>query len=270
MNENMNIIGKESTEKIKPGHIITIVLLLGFLIYYSIMSVMGPSKKLKEIRETYRLPDDSENKIDERYYSDSTYLELLKQKSFLQSRIAMAQTDSIYITFNLSDSTTNLEISGVTVHTSKMLQVKTSRILRTGNGYEVFAMLAAPMTIKRDFATIRKEPLMIKMAPKDTSEFKPDVIPDTTDFEPVNYILEMDNGIRIYVYQNTDTITRDKRKLFFFDMKDRLRNVWSALKSVAVFKVPEYHPYIRIRLPKADAKIYYRAVPKHGQISVYI
>ena len=57
-------------------------------------------------------------------------------------------------------------------------------------------LLSSPMNIVSDLATIRKEPLMIKMAPKDTSEFKPDIIPDTSDYEPVNYILEMDNGIQ--------------------------------------------------------------------------
>jgi hypothetical protein len=39
---------------------------------------------------------------------------------------------------------------------------------------------------------------------------------------------------------------------------------------VAVFKVPEYHPFIKIRLPQADAKIIYRAIPRNGQISVFI
>jgi hypothetical protein len=265
----MNNTEKESSEKIKPGFIFSAIMLLVFLLYYIIMSALGPSKKLNEIKDSFRVSDDSESKIDERYYADSAYLSLLKEKSFLQSRIAMAQTDSIYIAFNLADSTANLEISGVTVHTAKMSQVKTSRILGDGNGYEIYAMLAAPMTINRDFSTILKEPLMIKMAPKDTSEFKPDIIPDTTDFEPVNYILEMDNGVRIYVYQETDTIRSDKRRLFFFDLADRMRNVWSSLKSIALLRIPEYHPFIKVRLPKADAKIIYRAVPRNGQVAVY-
>ena len=110
---------------------------------------------------------------------------------------------------------------------------------------------------------------MIKMAPKDTSEFKPDVIPDTSDYEPVNYIMEMDNGIRIYVYQATDTVTSDKNHLLFFDLNDRLKNTWGSLKSIVRFRVPEYHPFIKIRLPKADAKILYRAVPRRGQIAVF-
>jgi hypothetical protein len=196
-------------------------------------------------------------------------LKLLKEKAFLQARISMAETDSVYMTLNLADSTANLEISGVAVHSAKIREIKTSRILRSGNEYAISTMLSSPMNVISDFATIKKEPLMIKMAPKDTSEFKPDIIPDTSDYEPVNYILEMDNGVRIFVYQDTDTITSDKNNLFIFDLSDRLRNTWSSLKSLARFRVPEYHPFIRIRLPKADAKIFYRATPRHGQIAVY-
>jgi hypothetical protein len=79
----------------------------------------------------------------------------------------------------------------------------------------------------------------------------------------------MDNGVRIYIYQDTDTISRDKRGLFFFDLAGRMRNVWDSLKSITLFRIPEYHPFIKLRLPKADAKIIYRAVPRNGQVAVY-
>jgi hypothetical protein len=212
----------------------------------------------------------SGNTLDERLYTDSAYIGMLKEKAFLQARISMAETDSIYMTLNFADSTANLEISGVEVHSAKISDVKMSRILRSGNGYAILAMFSSPMNIVSDFASIKKEPLMIKMAPKDTSEFKPDIIPDTSDYEPVNYILEMDNGIRIFVYQEIDTIASDRNQLFFFDLNDRLKNAWSSLKSCASLKVPEYHPFIKMRLRKADAKILYRATPKHGQIAVYM
>jgi len=244
-------------------------LILLFLVYFSIMSILAPAKKLDEIRAKYGLQQDSENKADERFYTDSAYMGMLKEKSFLQARISMAETDSVYMTINLADSTANLEISGVAVHSAKISGIKISGILSSENEYAISSMLASPMNIVNDFATIQKEPLMIKMAPKDTSEFKPDVIPDTSDYEPVNYILEMDNGIRIYVYQATDTITSDKNNLLLFDLGDRLKTTWSSLKSAARLRVPEYHPFIRLRLPKADAKILYRAVPRRGQIAVY-
>ena len=123
----------------------------------------------------------------------------------------MAQTDSIYLTINLADSSMNLEISGVVVHSAKMRSFKASRYSHNGNENIVYSMLSTPLTIASDLATIRKEPVMIKMAPKDTSEYKPDIMPDTSITEPVNYILEMTNGTRIYVYQeeNEKSVRQD-------------------------------------------------------------
>jgi hypothetical protein len=181
----------------------------------------------------------------------------------------MSESDSIYLTLNLADSTANIEICGVVVHKSKMKSFKISKILSSGNGNAILSMLATPFTISNALATIKKEPVMIKMAPKDTSEYKPDIMPDTSITEPVDYILEMKDGIRIYVYQEENVKFNDRMSLFTFDIKDRLRDTWSALKSVAVFKVPEYHPFIKIRLPRTDAKIIYRAIPKNGQIAVF-
>ena len=110
---------------------------------------------------------------------------------------------------------------------------------------------------------------MIKMAPKDTSEYKPDIVPDTSITEPVNYKLIMTDGTRIYIYQEENEKSVDRMNLFRFNLMDRLRESWTSLKSVAVFKIPEYHLFIKIRIPRADAKIIYRALPKNGQIGVF-
>jgi hypothetical protein len=130
-------------------------------------------------------------------------------------------------------------------------------------------MLSTPFTVSNSLSTIKKEPVMIKMAPKDTSEFKPDVMPDTSLIEPVYYILEMTNGTRIFVYQEENTASKDRRAALIFDLKYRLRDVWMSLKDAVRFKVPEYHPYIKMKVPRSDAKIIYRAIPKYGQIGVY-
>ena len=166
------------------------------------------------------------------------------------------------------DSTANLEISGVVVHKAKMSKMEISKIL-SGNENAVFSMLSTPFTISSALSTIKKEPVLIKYAPKDTSEYKPDVMPDTSIAEPVCYILEMKGGIRIYVYQDDAVKTKDKISLLRFDLTDRIKDTWIALKRVAVAKLPEYHPFIKIRLPRTDAKIIYRALPKNGQIAVF-
>ena len=262
----------EKSNKKRSGKVTFLVLtgiLSVFIIYYSIMSMISPVRKMEEIKKEFGVKTTDKNGVDQRIIKDSSYLMLLKEKALLQSRIVMAESDSIYVTLNLADSTANLEISGVVVHKTKMKEVRTSKILLKGNENAILSMLATPFSISHAIATIKKEPVMIKMAPKDTSEYKPDIMPDTSITEPVNYILEMNDGIRIYVYQDENVKLNDRISHFTFDIKDRLRDTWSAIKSVAVFKVPEYHPFIKIRLPRTDAKIIYRAIPKNGQIAVF-
>ena len=82
-------------------------------------------------------------------------------------------------------------------------------------------------------------------------------------------MFETDNGIRIYIYQADEENEKGGFKPFLFDLNDRFRNIRDNLKSIVSFKVPEYHPSIRLRMKKADAKIIYRALPKHGQIAIY-
>jgi hypothetical protein len=259
---------KHSVRKISL--LILLILFALSLVYYTVMSSLAPSRALAEIKKEYNPEKSEKKKDDNRIFTDSAYLNMLKDRAFLQSRIIMAESDSIYLTINLADSSMNLEISGVVVHRAKMSRFKASRILTNGNENIIYAMLSTPLTIASSFATIKKEPVMIKMAPKDTSEYKPDIMPDTSITEPVNYILEMTNGTRIFVRQEEEDKRDERIALFKFDLNERLHQTWQALRRVAVFKVPEYHPYIKIELPRSDAKIIYRAIPKNGQISVFL
>lgn len=259
---------KSSVRKIT--FLIFVIICISLLAYYSVMSMLAPHRKLVEMEKQFMPEKQEKKKDDDRIFTDSAYLSLFRERAFLQSRIIMAETDSIYLTINLADSSMNLEISGVVVHKAKMTSYKASRILTNGNENIVLSMLSTPLTIASDLATIRKEPVMMKMAPKDTSEYKPDIMPDTSITEPVNYILEMTNGTRIFVYQDENEKRIDRMTLLKFDLNDRLHKTWVAMKRVAVFKVPEYHPYLKIKLPRSDAKIIYRAIPKYGQISVFL
>ena len=250
--------------------IVWITLVLVFLIYYSIMALVAPGKKMEALRSEYGFKQDENNPVDERIFTDSTYLTLLKDKSFLQSRVAIAETDSIYMTINLPDITVNLEISGVVVHKADIKKMNISKILKGGNDYVILSMLSNPLTINKNFASIEKEPLMIRMAPKDTSEYVPDIIPDTADYEPVNFIMEMDNGMRFYILQESKLRLGDGMHLLVFDLRYRLRNTVNTFLRILTFRVPDYQPFIKLRIPRAEAKIIYRALPEHGQIAVCI
>ncbi len=252
----------------KKNFLILICIFAAFIIYYSIMSMLGPGRKLSQLK-TELATEQTNNITDLRIFSDSAYLKLLKEKSYLQSRVTMAGTDSIYLTLNLSDSIINIEISGVVVHEARLSRKKVSKMLTKGNENLILSMLATPFIIKNEYSTIKKEPVMIKMAPKDTSEYKPDIMPDTSLTVPVNFIMEMSNGTKIYVYQEEKEKFFSGLKLSLFGLKEKFRVAWSSLKSVVLFKVPEYHPFIKIWVPRSDAKVIYRAIPNNGQVGIY-
>jgi hypothetical protein len=262
-------IEKKSTIRKTVFYILN-CLLLTFMIYYAVMSSLSPARKIAAINSefNYKLPEDS--KTDIRIFSDSAFISTNRVKAFYQARVLMAETDSICLALNLSDSTAILEINGVMVHSAKLSRIAVSKVFRKSDEYSVSSMLAIPLTVENDYATIKKEPVMIKMAPKDTSEYKPDILPDTTNSEAVNYLFEMENGTRLYIYQNIGENNGGGLSLFFFDLNDRLRNIRDNLTCILALKVPEYHPSIRIRMSKDDAKIIYRALPKHGQVAVFM
>ena len=261
------------TGKKLSGRMIALISVVAFvaavLIYYSIMMMLSPGKKYSEIRHEFGIDSTEKSREGNKIFSDSTYLKLLKEKAFLQSKMIMAETDSIYLTLNLSDSTANLEICGVTVHSARFTGMEASKIFKKGDENLILSLMSTPFLIARDWATIKKEPVMIKMAPKDTSEYKPDIMPDTSITEPVNYILEMTDGTRIYVCQQELENRADRKSRFRFDMQYRLRDALSCMKSIFKLKIPDYHLYIKIYLPRADAKIIYRAIPKYGQVGLY-
>lgn len=250
--------------------LLLIIVFSAFIVYYSIMSIISPARKLVALKTELISKTVANTVIDERKFADSAFLSLLKMKAILQSGIALAETDSIYLILNLADSTANIAISGVTVHKAKIGRIYLSKILKEGDESIISEILSKPLTILNDISTIRKEPVMIKMAPKDTSEYEPDILPDTSLTEPVSYILELNHGIRVYVSQKEIEKSEARMDLLLFDMKDRYSNIKCSIKKVLSFKVPEYHPYIKITLPRSDAKIIYRAVPKNGQVGIFM
>jgi hypothetical protein len=249
--------------------IIVITAVIAFVVYYSIMEMRSPAKKMGEISDEYGFAKYEKRKLPISVTSDSTFLSLLKEEAYLQSRVAMAETDSVYLTLNLSKSEINIEISGVVVHSTPINEIEASKLITSGDEFVITSLLSAPLTIISDTSSIAKIPIILKIAPKDTSEFKPDAIPDTAFYEPVNYIFETDRGIKIIVYQSEEINQGDSKDRFMFDLRHRLINTKAAMKDILKFKVPEYQPFIKIKIPSADAKIIYRAIPKHGQIAIY-
>lgn len=259
----------EKNSKRKTWMYVSVSLLILFMIYYAVMMLLSPAAKIKQINTEFDYKQSEAFKTDNRIITDSAFISLNREKAYYQARDIIAGSDSIGLALNLADSTAILELNGVTLHKTKFSEISSSKVLSKANEFSVTSMLAIPLTIGNDNATIMKEPVMLKVAPKDTSEYKPDIVPDTASTEAVNFIFEMENGIRLYVCQNSTEDKGGGMDRFIFDLSDRLRNLRDNLRSIIMFKVPEYHPYIKIGMAGTEVKILYRALPKHGQVALF-
>jgi hypothetical protein len=95
------------TENTKPRRNIFLIVVISlaafFTIYFTVMSVLSPARKLDEIKNEYGAKSSEKEKAVQTVLTDAAYLKLLKQKSFLQSRILMAGTDFISSAISCSE-----------------------------------------------------------------------------------------------------------------------------------------------------------------------
>ncbi len=246
--------------------IIWSALIVLFLIYYCVMAVFAVNRTVNNFDTAYftSLEQDENDTINQ--CAIPGYIDMIRQKAFLSSQLKMAETDSIGLLINVRDSVIQLLIKGLPVRTVSIDEYDVSPFFHRANQEAIYSMLSAPMTITGMQATFRKDPVNVKIAPKDTTEAVTDAKPDTTDFEAVFFTLDTDKDIRFYFEQQEDTIGADRRARFFFDLRDRTRNTAATMKDVVRLRVPPYVPYIKIWIPKAEAKIIYRAIPREGLI----
>ncbi len=250
----------------KKWLIIAASLLAVFIIYYLVMSVLAVSRAVNEFDDAYfaSLEQKEGDTID--LCAIPGYIDMIRTRAFLSSQVKLAESDSVGLLINVRDSVIQLLIKGLPVRTVKIDEYDISPFFHSANQEAIYKMLSTPLTVTGMQATFMKDPVSVKIAPRDTSQVVESEKPDTTDFEAVFFTLDTDRNIRFYFEQQEDTIGADRRARFFFDLKDRMRNASVTMRAVARMKIPPYVPYIKIWLPKAEAKIIYRAIPREGMI----
>lgn len=247
-------------------YLVTAAVVTLFIIFYLAKSVSAVNHTVRAFDDAYFASLEQKEGDTINLCSIPGYIEMLREKAFLSSQVKMADQDSIGLLINIRDSTLQLLIKGVPVRSFMIDDYDVSPFFHRANQEAIYSMLSSPLTITRMQATFMKDPVQVKIAPRDTSEAIIDARPDTTDFEAVFFTLDTDRDIRFYFEQHEDTVGADRRARFFFDLKDRSRNARATMREVISFRTPPYVPYIKIWVSKAEAKIIYRAIPREGQI----
>lgn len=247
----------------KSLKIVLLFVLIGTFAYLWTMQV-AVNRAAGRMNKVYREKTEKERKNEtEKMYKVPGYNELLKQRGLLNGTVKMAAGDSVGLLLDLSDSTACLMIKGVGVRSIPITEWKVSPFFSKIEIETLYDLLSETFRVTTSRATLKKEPLNVVQAPKDSSDMIPQIRPDTTHTEPVFFILDTDKPVRFYFYQTEGDAFWTA---FVFGTTDRWRKAKAALKALFAFTLPEYIPTVYIGISKRDAKVLYRALPVHGQI----
>jgi hypothetical protein len=246
---------------LKISALILVLIVIGALGYFMIAAMKAPQQFLQDFREeTAQIKN---NKVVLTYPDD-----LLEKKTTLDARLDMSDDDSIGIRINLKEKSIYLEIKGIVLHTTPILEQKSSSFFKKLNAAEKYVLFHKPLDIQKDESTISKDQFEIRYAPKDSLEADliKDVDPDTVLREPVMYRLYFKNGIRVQVTGILPDSVPQFWPRFRFDFADRYKFLKQLLKSVTQKKPAPYQPTISIVVEAREAEAIYRAVPKKGKV----
>ncbi|MGB4206034.1 MAG: hypothetical protein WBJ84_10515 [Bacteroidales bacterium] len=242
-----------------------LVFLLAFLVFYIAMSAFSTSRWVKDVNSGYS--ELVHERYDPQLINNQKYIALQNEIAFIKAQLSMAKTDSIGLIINIPDSTMALDISGVDVSVAKIINSKFSRSLYAIDHRALAIMLSEPLRITNSVASIEKEPIIDKVAQKDTTESSlPDKTREINNHEPVYFELTLENDFRILIIQQEELRKIDR---FKFNLGLAVRRAIKDTKSILKFRLPDYSPVIQLIVSEKDARAIYRAIPEKGKICLF-
>lgn len=242
------------------------VLFLLITVVYAFFTLQAPANKLDVLNEmTGNL---GEKKGDpERIYN--LFPEIWahnKEIAFLESRVELAQRDSAGLTINLGDSLLCLELNGICLHAAIITKSSTSRFFSSLDPETYLQVFSKPLLINDQQATLAKEPIVTRIAPKDTAEAaQTPPAADTVPDRPLFVKLVADNGFVIFLCDEALIGSRPEKRYF---RNHRVNTVLKNLSTALRFEVPEYMPEIRIYISREDVLSVFRGLPFDASLAL--
>jgi hypothetical protein len=201
------------------------------------------------------VPNNSEDAQNKRY-------ELRKKEILLQSRLELANEDSMYLVLDLANNTAILEIKGISIHECKILHSEISNSIKMYHTDALLNWMAEPFIVKHVDATIPKIQFIEKIAPKDTLEANKMVIePKMPKLGDVFIVMDFDRNLRLVISQSEQPDEEGQKLISELHRKYSRIEISRSLQSLIRFNREPVRPQIEIVIPKSDATILYKALP---------
>lgn len=195
---------------------------------------------------------------------------LQRQIAYKKALLALPKKDSINLVLNVPDSTLGLFINGLSIYRVKLTEVDLDPLLSRLNEEEYWNQFSKPLLVDTSRASIVKEPIIEKTAPKTQEEFLASVSqPDSVVYEPAFIQLTLENGIELFIGQHDETGRLDRKVKRQFYAPERWSGIKSLFRSVFTFKALEYRPKISLEASNVELTSIYRALPEQPKVVIF-
>lgn len=236
--------------------------LLFIVIQYAALSIVSVQEKLKDLSEIKDVDVPFNN------VKDSAWISAFKDRNWVECRLKTSKTDSISLSVNLKDSILQLELKGVVIKTTPIIEFKTDHFFEELNPVAYHHYFGEETTCTNMQATIEKIPVIVKKAPKDTLEYASQShVIDTVKNEDVHWLIMLDNGVEIRV-EGTDSSVQANAWQNWFWLRQDYVEIKNNLAQTIQFRVPDYYPGIKLVISETDAKAIYRALPAQPKVCI--
>ena len=261
--ENFDSLFEKKYTGIKIFVIIFCVILLAFTSVYTFLSI-GAVRDRMQLAKTQAEGSVAVN---------PSLIDVMKEKAWVESRLKMADGDSIGMSIDLGQHLIQLELKGVVVMKSKIRDYSTSGFFKRMDGNVYFNMFGSPLIIQRFVSSIEKNPLKVILAPSSADQVTSAAAPkDSLPKENVFWTVILDRDIELNI-QGIDSISESQSKYKLgkgFEFRRDLKNIVNSFRHVVKFKKPTYTPEILISIPENEAKAILRALPANARVTIRI
>lgn len=246
----------------------TILNSLGLIVLFIVVIFIGfsPLHKINEFKSLVKNDSIFLTQYDS-IYNHPDLDSLLKERTYKQALLKLAEQDSIQLVVNMNDSNICLTIKGVVIHKTHIDKFKIDKVLQNLPNMEYVKLFSQPLSVHAQWASIVKEPIVVRQAPKDTAEAALNAYqPDSLIQKPAFMNLELDYGIQIQFEQDLNPTSKHKFVRFMFKTRIHATHIFKNTVHFLRFQKPDYNPTIVIKMPADDLRAIYRAFPANTYV----
>ena len=238
------------------------VLIIMVVVAYTVVYTFSVRNKVGEWQKKAESVKDSSGMSAEEW-------QLIRDKAFMNARLTLASNDSLGMTINFKDSVVQLETKGVVLRQVRFEEAEISNFFRSFHPALYSKTFSKPFKISEFGGTIVKEPITVVKAPKDSIEAarnKTEV--DTAKTEFVEWHMLLNTSLVVSFVQSDREIDKMDKSTFRYRFDRYKATLTNNVQDMIHLKVPVFYPQITLYIPKSEAKSFYRALSKKGEVVI--